>query len=166
MICDMTKPAERSDSCEPALRAIAKSARVVIKAPERRVVTGFVVPNGGALFEDELLREANLALDRIWACLKEHLGLAEAAEAFARFQMPRQPGRRTSLSASQKRWLEGLSKVYPRQKIAHELAGGPGFPDREAIEKMIQRHRGKDANLPPNGGAPKKSKRNQLKIQR
>jgi hypothetical protein len=106
-----------------------------------RVVKGFVVPKRGPLFEAELRREAELALGRIWACVKAELSLTEAAEIFAPFKIPKKRGRPRS-PENKKRRLERLSDRFSRREIAFELAGKSGHPKNpEAIEKRVQRLR-------------------------
>lgn len=115
--------------------------------PVERVVEGFIVPRRGPLFADELRWQADLALGRILVCLIAELGLAEAAEVFeVRFKghfkalLKARKKRPDSLSESKKRRLLGLR--LPRQRIASEFAGQPGWPATEAaIEKAIQRLR-------------------------
>jgi hypothetical protein len=56
--------------------------------PAERAVRGFVVPERGPLFEAALRREVELAIGRIWACVKAELSLTEAAELFAELFAP------------------------------------------------------------------------------
>jgi len=101
-----------------------------------RVIAGFTVPKRrGPLFEAALRYEAELALGRIWSCLKAELSLAEAAEIFARFKIAKKRGR-PALSESKKRYLLALAdKVGPRF-AAKVVSDKPG-----ATEKAIQRLR-------------------------
>ena len=116
------------------------------EAPEPpRVVLGFIVPKPGPHFEAALRREAELALGRIWACLKAELSLDEARELFAElfepFRVTKEPGR-PRLSKSKEDRLLRLSDVFSRREIAFKMAGKPGWPvEPDAIEKAVQRVR-------------------------